>query len=151
DHLLNHFGVEAYIGAVEAGRLPVARHLHLGALGGLAYDAFWQAYAGRIRTSDLAAAYGGWVAAVRALLPPLAAAGLLRRDDGAWALTPRGFAAYHDLERWVTYHLIEPLWAEMLEEHDAEGGRATWATPSAARRSRLWPHVARAMERDHTA
>ena len=47
DHLLNHFGVETYIAAVEAGRAPVARHFHLGAPGGLAYDAFWQAYAGR--------------------------------------------------------------------------------------------------------
>lgn len=152
DHLLNHFGVETYIAAVEAGRAPVARHFHLGAPGGLAYDAFWQAYAGRIRPSELAAAYGRWTAAVRALLPALAAVGLLRRDDdGAWALTPRGFAAYHDLERWVTYHLIEPLWAEMLEEYDTEGARATWATPSAARRTRIWQQMARALERERTA
>ena len=152
DHLLNHFGVETYIAAVEAGRAPVALHFHLGAPGGLAYDAFWQAYAGRIRPSELAAAYGRWTAAVRALLPALAAVGLLRRDDdGAWALTPRGFAAYHDLERWVTYHLIEPLWAEMLEEYDTEGARATWATPSAARRTRIWQQMARALERERTA
>lgn len=38
----------------------------------------------------------------------------------------------------MTYHLIEPLWSEMLAEHASEGGRAGWAAPESARRRRLW-------------
>ena len=43
-------------------------------------------------------------------------------------LTPAGYGHYHDLERWVTYHMIEPLWAEMMGEHDRE---TTAGTPLA--------------------
>ncbi len=119
DFLVNHFGVETYIADVESGRLPIARHLRLGAAGGAAYDAFWRAYSGRL------------------CIPGL----------GCHTLSPRGFDRYHDLERWVTYHLIEPLWAEMLAEHAAEGTHAGWVTPSRARVSRLWSVMSRVMER----
>lgn len=119
DFLVNHFGVEAYIAAVSSGRPPVARWLHLGRTGGAAYDAFWRAYSGRI------------------CLPLV----------GCHRLGPRGLDAYHDLERWVTYHLIEPLWAQMLAEHEAEGGRADWADPERARAGRAWSVVSRLLER----
>lgn len=119
DFLVNHFGVEAYCAAVESGRPPVARHLHLGRVAGAAYDAFWQAYAGQVHVP-----------------------GLGRRRLGAG-----GLDRYHDLERWVTYHLIEPLWAEMLVEHGAAGDRAGWAAPDRARGSRVWSMVSALMER----
>jgi oxygen-independent coproporphyrinogen-3 oxidase len=144
DFLVNHFGVETYIAAVESGRLPLARRLHLGATAGAAYDAFWQAYAGRLAAPRT---WVGWDAVARTTLPVLVAAGLVVRDDGAFALTPRGFDRYHDLERWVTYRLIEPLWAEMLAEHGAEGGRAGWAAPTSARRSPLWSAASRVLRR----
>lgn len=122
DFLVNHFGVATYAAAVEAGRLPVARWLHLGRWAGAAYDAFWQAYAGGVSPALLREAYGrGPCAVVRAALEPPRWAGLVRADDGVLRLTPRGFDAYHDLERAVTYQLIEPLWGEMLREHAAEG------------------------------
>jgi oxygen-independent coproporphyrinogen-3 oxidase len=96
DFYVNHFGLASYGQAVEDGRLPVARWLHLGRWGGGAYDAFWQAYAGQVRTGSLAAPYGSAVAtAARSLLSPLTAAGLLRRADGDFWLTPRGFDTYH--------------------------------------------------------
>ncbi|MFP5417188.1 MAG: radical SAM protein [Actinomycetes bacterium] len=154
DFLVNHFGVEAYIGAIEDGRLPVARRLHLGAGLGLAYDAFWQAYTGRLcapalssdpgTVSDVVAAAG-----LRTALALASGAGLLTREspDGCRTLTPRGYDRYHDLERWVTYQLIEPLWAQMLAEHDDEGGRAAWATPEASRGRRAWRAVAALLER----
>ena len=147
DFLVNHFGVETYIAAVEAGELPIARRLHLGAVGGLAYDAFWQAYAGRLCLPALDASYRGWSALARPALAVLRAGDLVGAgSDGCFPLTPRGFDRYHDLERWVTYHLIEPLWAEMLAEHDREGGRASWVAPTAARRGLLWAAVSRLME-----
>jgi oxygen-independent coproporphyrinogen-3 oxidase len=139
DFLVNHFGVETYIAAVDAGRLPLARLLHLGSLGGLGYDAFWQAYSGRLCPASPVAGRLA-AASLRAATAVLLAAGLVgpATAQGCHPLTPRGFDRYHDLERWVTYHLIEPLWSEMLTEHELEGGRAGWAAPDSARGRRLW-------------
>jgi len=147
DFLVNHFGLGTYIADVRAGRLPVARWLRLAEPAGMAYDAFWQAYAGRIDRRGLAAGHGPWSCAVDLLAVPLRAAGWLQRADGAYLLTPRGFDHYHDLERWVTYQLIEPLWAESLAEHAAEGRAATWARLDRGRRGRLWRLAAGAMGR----
>lgn len=146
DFLVNHFGVETYIAALERGRLPLARRLHLGAFGGAAYDAFWQAYSGRVCAPPAGSGNRLWRAGMQAALPILAAGGLVTRE-ACHTLTGRGFDRYHDLERWVTYHLIEPLWAEMLAEHATEGGQAAWATPSAARRRRMWSVVSGALQR----
>ncbi len=149
DFLVNHFGVETYIAAVEEGRLPVARRLHLGSMGGLAYDAFWQAYSGRLCVPPLASSGGVGAAVLRGTASVLVAGGLVAPGslEGCHTLTPRGFDCYHDLERWVTYHLIEPLWAEMLAEHDREGGRAGWAAPTSGRESQAWRAVSALMQR----
>jgi oxygen-independent coproporphyrinogen-3 oxidase len=162
DFYVNHFGVGVYCDAVEAGQLPVARRMGLGRWAGAAYDTFWQAYAGGVDLRAVAKAYGGAAAALtRAGLAPLALAGLVRPGPRRWELTPRGFDVYHDLERLVTYQLIEPLWAEMLREHTvapcaaaaphdlASGvstGRAHWVRPEQARGGRLWSGVRRALE-----
>lgn len=139
DFLVNHFGVETYIAAVDAGRLPLARRLHLGRLGGPSYDGFWQAYSGRLCPPARGSGEPAGIL-LRAAAAVMAAGGLLAPagPGGCRALTPRGFDRYHDLERWVTYHLIEPLWSEMLAQHASEGGRAGWAAPESARRRRLW-------------
>lgn len=143
DFYVNHFGLAAYIDAVGRGRPPIARWLRLGRCAGGGYDAFWQAYAGRVDPVALAGSYGpALAAAVGGGLAPLAAAGLLRWTWGGYRLTPRGFDLYHDLERWVTYQFIEPLWAEMLAEHtrrpgDADGC-ASWVAPQRARAGWAW-------------
>ena len=148
DFLVNHFGVETYIEAVADDHQPIARRLRLGAPGGMVYDAFWQAYAGGIAPTALRQAYGGWVGLLRGPLAAGAGLGWLQRPgpDGRWMLTRRGFDRYHDLERWVTYRMIEPLWAEMLAEHRQEG-RVTWAEPAAARGGRPWRALAAILER----
>ncbi len=153
DYLVNHFGVETYATAVEAGRLPLARWLHLGRWAGAGYDAFWQAYAGEVRPALLTEAYGRGVGALtRVGSVPARWAGLVTRDDGDLRLTRRGFDVFHDLERAVTYQLIEPLWAEMLREHTDDvgaghGSAAPWARPENARRGRLWRAARLVMER----
>lgn len=153
DFYVNHFGVVTYAAAVEQGRSPVARWLHLGRWAGAAYDTFWQAYAGGVDRDALARSYGAVVAtAARAGLDPFVPAGMLRRvPGGGYHLTPQGFDAYHDLERLVTYQLIEPLWAEMLKEHAAEpgaaAGRARWVAPQRARTGRAWSVTRRIFER----
>ncbi|MGE5288818.1 MAG: radical SAM protein [Micromonosporaceae bacterium] len=152
DFYVNHFGITTYADAVEHGRLPVARWLHLGRWGGAAYDAFWQAYAGGLSWDALTQSYGPVVAGTaRAGLAPFLHAGMLRPAPGGCRLTPRGFDTYHDLERLVTYQLIEPLWAEMLAEHTAEPGaaqgRAQWVTLQHARTGRAWPLARRLFQR----
>jgi oxygen-independent coproporphyrinogen-3 oxidase len=140
DFYVNHFGVVAYCESVEHDRLPVARWLHLGGVAGATYDTFWQAYAGGVDVPALVASYGSAVTALlRAGLTPLGAAGLLESTPGGYRLTPRGFDAYHDLERMVTYRLIEPLWAEMLAEHASDPGGCT--TSGRARTGWAWPVV----------
>lgn len=149
DFYVNHFGVGAYADAVEQGRLPVARWLHLGRWGGAAYDAFWQAYAGGVDVGALDRSYGHSVArAAVAGLEPLHLAGLMTRGPDGYRVTARGFDRYHDLERLVTYQLIEPLWAEMLSEHGAASdSHANWVAPERARAGRAWSVARRLLER----
>jgi oxygen-independent coproporphyrinogen-3 oxidase len=151
DFLVNHFGVQAYTDALDRGQLPVARWLHLGPLGGSAYDAFWQAYAGRISPTSLAGGSAAGARTISLALAPLVAAGLVVRvgpgDRAGYALTPRGFDRYHDLERAVTYRMIEPLWGQMLEEHTQEGTQAAWATPARRRGGLAWAAASRVFER----
>ncbi|MFZ0323813.1 MAG: radical SAM protein [Actinomycetes bacterium] len=156
DFFVNHFGVATYADAVERDVLPVARWLHLGRWAGAAYDAFWQAYAGGVDVGSVANSYGSCVAwLVHAGLAPLTVAGLTDRSPDGYRLTPRGFDAYHDLERAVTYQLIEPLWAEMLTEHAQERPVECspsrppqhWARPQRARAGRAWTLARRLFER----
>ena len=152
DFYVNHFGVNTYIGAIERDQLPIARWLHLGRWAGATYDIFWQAYAGGVDRCRLATSYGSAVAiCAQVSAQPLVAAGLLRAVPGGYRLTARGFDVYHDLERAVTYQLIEPLWAQMLREHTTEcgtnGARARWALPDRARGDRVFNLVSRRFER----
>lgn len=151
DFLVNHFGVQSYLDALARGQLPVARWLHLGPLGGSAYDAFWQAYAGRITPTALAAGSEARTRGIDLALAPLVAAGLVfpvgSGDSAGFALTPRGFDRYHDLERAVTYRMIEPLWGQMLEEHAQDGAPAAWATPARRRGGAAWAAASRVFER----
>ncbi len=151
DYLVNHFGVQVYVDAIAGGHLPVARWLHLGTLAGTAYDAFWQAYAGRISPTELGGDRPLGTRGLDAALAPLVVAGLVRRvgtgRTAGYALTPSGFDRYHDLERAVTYRLIEPLWGQMLEEHAREGASAAWAAPDRRRGSAAWVAASRVFER----
>lgn len=112
---VNHFGLDQYEEALDAGILPVARLTRLRAPGAAAYRSFWQAYTGVMpaHPSDPLLAHP-----LSRLLRLISRwAGWSRRDGEVLSLTPPGYDVYHDLERWVTYHLIEPLWEEMMNEH----------------------------------
>lgn len=155
DLLVNHFGLAPYRAAVAAGRLPVARRFHLGDGGGAAYEAFWQAYAGTLDEGVLRSAYGpAGLLPVRLATAAARACGLVVPDHGTLRLTPRGYDVFHDLERQVTYRLIEPLWAQLLREHDEraaaapdEGRSVSWAAPDRGRRGAAWWLARRLTER----
>ncbi|MDH4118706.1 MAG: radical SAM protein [Acidimicrobiia bacterium] len=115
---VNHFGLTQYCEAATRGDLPVARVAHLPRAAAAAYRAFWQAYTGalpvapddRLLNHPLSVALVGLARAT----------GLAHKDGESIVLSRSGYDRYHDLERWVTYHLIEPLWTEMMLEHDTE-------------------------------
>lgn len=116
---LNHFGLGPHVEAVDRGNLPLARLARLPGPWASAYRVFWQAYTGRIPRPPRDPLLGHPMA--RILTAGARAGGWLRDSGEALTLTPRGYDRYHDLEEWVTYHMIEPLWAEMMGEHRRKG------------------------------
>jgi coproporphyrinogen III oxidase-like Fe-S oxidoreductase len=133
EFLLDHFALAPYQRALAAGRLPLARRLRLGPTRAALYNAFWQLYAPGVDVERFRRQFAGarWVAPVLQALRKL---GYLELRGDRLHLTERGFDRYHELERWVTYQLIEPLWDEMLEEHPI---------PDRPRRSALAPGTRR--------
>ncbi|MDH3307820.1 MAG: radical SAM protein [Acidimicrobiia bacterium] len=113
---VNHFGLEPYIDTLAAGTLPIARVANLSPLQSAAYYLFWQFYTG---TADLERFHllFGRQHALSVAVRLLAAPGWVRHSSTGVQLQPSGYDRYHDLERWVTYHLIEPLWDELMQEH----------------------------------
>jgi oxygen-independent coproporphyrinogen-3 oxidase len=132
---VNHFGLDHYRRALDAGHLPIARLARLPRPAAAAYRAFWQAYTGctPLHSEDPLLRHPV-AAASRAVSRAM---GWARRRGEAVVLTPSGYDRYHDLERWVTYHLIEPLWAEMTGEHHREGTEPAESPGDARHRS---PH-----------
>jgi menaquinone C8-methyltransferase len=114
--LVDHFGLAPYLAAVAAGRLPIARLATLSPAAAGAYGLFWQLYTGTVPQGFVAEGPGG-ANTLRAGLGLARASGWLTPTTDGLRLTPRGYDRYHDLERAVTYHLIEPLWAELMTEH----------------------------------
>jgi oxygen-independent coproporphyrinogen-3 oxidase len=115
-YLVNDFGLTPYAADVASGRLPIALVARLGPASAAGYRAFWQLYTGALQLDgDPLLRHPAVLAAARVAR----AAGWVR-GDGMLRLTPAGYDRYHDLERWVTYHAIEPLWASLMAEHRAD-------------------------------
>jgi oxygen-independent coproporphyrinogen-3 oxidase len=111
---LNEFDVERYTSRVFDEELPIPRASRLGLLPASAYYVFWQAYTGALDVDEVALRFGRnaglfW----RGISNVLTKRGYFERAGTRYRLTPTGFDRYHDLERWVTYRFIEPLWRDM--------------------------------------
>ena len=114
---LNHFSIPAYIEKVKNGSLPIARMTQLSRRKSAAYYLFWQAYTGKINLAHFDRLFPGQ-SMLKGFLVTLRWFGIMQRRGENLVLTPRGYDRYHDLERWVTYRLIEPLWNDMMHEHE---------------------------------
>jgi oxygen-independent coproporphyrinogen-3 oxidase len=114
---LNHFSIPAYIEKVKNGNLPVARITQLSQRKSATYYLFWQAYTGKINLAHFDELFPGQLM-LKSLLATFSWFGILQRHGQNMVLTPRGYDHYHDLERWVTYRFIEPLWNDMMHEHE---------------------------------
>ena len=126
--LVDHFGVDLYMQAIDEGRLPIARLARLPKVAAAAYRTFWQAYTGRIPLDSGDPLLEHPLA--RAASQLARGCGWMRRTDDALVLTGSGYDRYHDLERWVTYHFIEPLWEEMMREHDRDARAIEFPGPA---------------------
>lgn len=113
---VNHFGLEQYGSDVDAGELPIAVLALLPLPAAAVYRTFWQAYTGAIPVDTADPLLQQPVSKSICLLSR--ALGWSRRTNDAIVLTETGYDFYHDLERWVTYQLIEPLWEELMQEHE---------------------------------
>jgi coproporphyrinogen III oxidase-like Fe-S oxidoreductase len=115
--LVNDFRIERYINTVQAGNLPIARQFTLPSLMSSAYAVFWQLYTGQVDSQQITQHFGALPGgAWRILLEIFTRYHWLTKKQNHFSLTPIGRDHYHDLERWVTYHMIEPLWAEMTKD-----------------------------------
>jgi hypothetical protein len=112
---VNHFGLDQYRCALDAGSLPVAQMVRLSGSAAAAYRSFWQAYTGAMPLHPDDPLLSHPVSLAVRELSRLC--GWARRVDDRVALTRVGYDRYHDAERWVTYHLIEPLWGDLMAEH----------------------------------
>jgi coproporphyrinogen III oxidase-like Fe-S oxidoreductase len=130
DFFLNHFGLGPYVAALAERRLPLARRAHLDPRRAALYYVFWQLYAPGLDLARLERFFPD-ARSVMLLVQALRGIGRLELDRGRLRLSERGYDDYHDLERWVTYHLIEPLWEEMLQEHDSAAAQTATAIPAA--------------------
>ncbi len=140
---VNHFSVPRYVDAVARGGLPVAKQIRLPVSISAAYYLFWRSYASRLdlrRLDELFGARAGLV--TRAALLLFAGAGLVERGGAEVTLSRRGRHVYHDVERWITYHFIEPLWAEMMAEH---GDARSTVEGERGRGGLLWALTERAL------
>ncbi len=135
---LNHFSIPAYIAKVMDGRLPIARTQTMSPRRSAAYYLFWQAYTGKLDLHRFDELFPGQVM-LKGLLDVLRRVGLIRKEGDNLALTDQGYDRYHDLERWVTYHFIEPLWADMMREHEFLADRL----PELHAMDRIWLRLAR--------
>ena len=116
--LVNHFGLDQYIRTINQGRLPIARKFRFPGLLSSAYAIFWQAYTGRIAIDQLTRQFGTIPGLLwRAIFNFFALMHWVNKQEMVYVLTKRSRDHYHDLERWVTYHFIEPLWARIMQEH----------------------------------
>lgn len=135
--LLNHFSISAYIQDVNNGHLPIARATQLSKRKSAAYYLFWQAYTGKLNLARFDALFPGQ-RMLKGLVHGLRWAGMLHPRGDDLVLTRQGYDRYHDLERWVTYHFIEPLWTDMMHEHAHLQGRL----PPLSGNQRFWLHLA---------
>ncbi len=126
---VNAFNLEQYRAMLSGDdeRLPASRAFSMSPLVSAAYAVFWQMYTGRLDTAWVRTHFGRRAFALfRNFSKMMARLDLLDTlDDDVFTLTPAGYDRYHDLERWVTYHFIEPLWKEMMAQHDVDGGAAS--------------------------
>lgn len=97
---VNTFNVNKYIDRLLADKSAVEVYTPMKGYRKILYEKFWQVYNGQTDSIP-------W------FLYGLLFTGHIRKDSNSFLLTRKGYESYHNIERWVTYHYIEPLWETM--------------------------------------
>lgn len=113
---VNTFSISFYQKRLEEGRLPVELMYHLKGLQGALYYSFWAFYAGKLDFARLSRFFPDPAKKLRALFETLRFMGYLTKNGEFYLLTPRGQRKLHQLEEWLTYAFIDPIWCQLKEE-----------------------------------
>ena len=115
---VNTFSVQAYIEALESGRLPIALSLDLTERMHMAGWLYWRIYETRFRKSDFKRRFGKTFDTVYGRLAgSLSVLGLLRSDDGDQiVLSDSGAYWLHYLQDLFSQEYISRLWGASSEE-----------------------------------
>ena len=108
---LNTFNVEAYIQALERGRLPIALSLDLTENVQMAGWLYWRIYETRFKRSDFRARFGKDFDAVYGkVIRPLSLVGLLKDDGDEIVLSDSGAYWLHVVQDLFSIEYISKLW-----------------------------------------
>jgi len=108
---LNTFNVQAYIKAIESGRMPTALSLNLSERLQMAGWLYWRIYETRFKRSDFESRFGESLDKVYGkYLKTLSLIGFLRDDGDEIVLSDRGAYWLHLLEDMFSIDYISKLW-----------------------------------------
>ncbi|MGD2147519.1 MAG: radical SAM protein, partial [Anaerolineae bacterium] len=115
---LNTFSVQAYIEALEGGRLPIALSLDLTEKMQMAGWLYWRIYETRFRRSDFLGRFGRSFDTIYGrLMKLLSGLGLFQSDDGDQiVLSDKGAYWLHCLQDLFSNEYISRLWGTSREE-----------------------------------
>ncbi len=102
---INTFDINKYISRQLNGKSAVELYTTLTGYKKILYEKFWELYNGQTNS-------------LPALFSPLRLTGHIRKSKNKFILTQKGYNLYHDIEQWVTYNYIEPLWKTMYSLAD---------------------------------
>ena len=110
---VNHFSPANYSRAVEENSIPIAIWRKLGRFDSMLFYSFWRFYTGELDFNLLWRYFGFSTIPMKLFSLLLFLFRCARFDDGKCILTSKGFNLFHDIEEFVTYRYIEPLWEYM--------------------------------------
>lgn len=114
---INTFSVAGYNGRVDAGRLPTALTLRFTRRQRMVYYLFWTAYTTRVEEGDFQDFFGVPLKRMYGLeLWAAQRMGFVRREGGAYVMTPKGAFYYHYYEQFYTLAYIDKMWGVLRRE-----------------------------------
>jgi oxygen-independent coproporphyrinogen-3 oxidase len=119
---VNTFSVDAYVQAVDEGRIPTALEMRFKDRTRKLYWLFWNCYNGALHEDEYRALFRAELGRdFRAWLGLGKAAKLLERTERGWKLTDSGSYHFHWIEQEYTHQYIDKTWRLSMERPWPEG------------------------------
>ena len=114
---INTFSPDAYASRVNTGKLPTALTIRFSRRQRMVYWLFWRFYTTRLNPQDFKNTFGTSLKKMYGIEFFLGRLfGLLKKDNGAYHLTPKGIIYYHHFEGYFTLAYIDHMWNMMRYE-----------------------------------